>query len=210
MIRIRDAFGDPPWAESLYRGLGLTETYATQGDDAYRQDTNRLIARVLRGLGVTLEAADVERLRVCLSPTLPDGYSLTEGAAAALAGCRQQGLALGVVTNTICRGDQEVACDWARLGIEGLVDFVVSSHSAGWAKPHRKIFEVACARAGVSADQAVMIGNRYDNDIVGAKRFGARAVWKTSSADVPLHAAERPDATIGSLAELPAALEDWA
>src|SRR5205807_7898153 len=139
------------------------------------------------------------RLRVCLSPTLPEGYSLTEGATAALAWCKQRGLAVGVVTNTICRGDKELAGNWASLGIDGLVDFVVSSHSAGWAKPHRAIFELAWKRAGVSAAEAVMIGNRYDDDIVGAKRFGARAVWKTSSAELPADAAERPDAVIGSL-----------
>ena len=63
MRRIRAAFGNPTWASSLYRELGLIDAYATEGHDAYRQDTSRHIAKVLLGLGVEMHTADVERLR---------------------------------------------------------------------------------------------------------------------------------------------------
>ena len=75
----------------------------------------------------------------------------------------------------------------------------------GIEKPDKKIFEVALARLGVKPENAVMVGNRIDADILGANRFGMKSVWfrwNTRYNDTIDSSQEKPDFTINSLFEL--------
>ena len=45
------------------------------------------------------------------------------------------------------------------------------------AKPDKKIFEMALNRAGCRPEQAMMIGDRIDNDIIPAKKLGMKTIW---------------------------------
>lgn len=67
-----------------------------------------------------------------------------------------------------------------RLAGHGLLqylDLVVSSAEEGVAKPDKRIFEIALERSGCGPGQAVMIGDRVDNDIVPANRLGFSTIW---------------------------------
>lgn len=63
------------------------------------------------------------------------------------------------------------------FGILKYIKLVIASAEEGIAKPDRRIFELALARAGCEPGQSVMIGDRIDNDIVPAKRLGMRTIW---------------------------------
>ncbi|MBQ0001228.1 MAG: HAD family hydrolase [Clostridiales bacterium] len=62
-------------------------------------------------------------------------------------------------------------------GILKYFDFVVASAEEGVAKPDKKIFEIALERANCKPENAVMIGDRVDNDIVPAKKMGMKTIW---------------------------------
>lgn len=51
------------------------------------------------------------------------------------------------------------------------------SEELGINKPQPGIFEIALVRNGITADQAVMIGDSYSSDIVGAKAAGIDQIW---------------------------------
>ena len=51
------------------------------------------------------------------------------------------------------------------------------SEEVGINKPQPGIFEIALERNGITADQAVMIGDSYSSDIVGAKAAGIDQIW---------------------------------
>jgi putative hydrolase of the HAD superfamily len=51
------------------------------------------------------------------------------------------------------------------------------SEEAGVSKPNPLIFRMALDRLGVSAADAVMVGDAWIADIMGATRAGIRAVW---------------------------------
>ena len=63
------------------------------------------------------------------------------------------------------------------MGIRRYFDVIVSSAEEGVAKPDPRIFNIALTRAGCTPEQAVMIGDRIDNDIVPAKQMGMKTVW---------------------------------
>ena len=54
-------------------------------------------------------------------------------------------------------------------GIRSYFADIIYSEEAGVRKPHRPIFDMALARAGCSADEALMIGDDWDADILGAR-----------------------------------------
>jgi HAD superfamily hydrolase (TIGR01509 family) len=81
---------------------------------------------------------------------------------------------IGIVTNNTLAEQQ------AKLEICGLascVDVLVASQEVGIAKPDPRIFRIALAQLGVAAEQAVMVGDSWSADVLGARAAGIRAVW---------------------------------
>jgi putative hydrolase of the HAD superfamily len=94
-----------------------------------------------------------------------------------------------------------------RIGIRHLFDDVVTAVDVGAAKPARPIFAEAVARAGVSAGEALHVGDHPEIDIVGAQQAGLRTAWiNRNGASWPLDTA-RPDAIVSTISELVAVLE---
>ena len=57
------------------------------------------------------------------------------------------------------------------------MDVLVVSEEAGVAKPSPRIFEIALERVKVRAEDAVMVGDSWTNDVEGARAAGLRAIW---------------------------------
>ncbi len=67
----------------------------------------------------------------------------------------------------------------------------------------------ALAKLGVKPENAVMVGNRIDSDIIGANGVGMKSVlfkWNARYNELIASEEEKPDFTIGSLSELPGIL----
>jgi len=94
-------------------------------------------------------------------------------------------------------------------GLKEYFDTIVVSGELGVEKPDRRIFEAALKSLGVKAEDAVMIGNRVDTDIVGANRLGMVSVWfkwNDRYEEIIGSEDEKPAFIIKSLAELPGIL----
>ena len=63
------------------------------------------------------------------------------------------------------------------LGVRKYIDLIIASAEEGVSKPDRRIFEIALERSGCKPENAVMIGDRIDNDIVPAKQLGMKTIW---------------------------------
>lgn len=122
-------------------------------------------------------------------------------AAPVLAELKRRGFRLGVVANQKPGTEGRLAA-WDLLQY---FDVVAPSAELGVAKPDPAIFRWALARAGCEAGEAVMVGDRLDNDIAPAKRLGFRTVRVLRGLGVhhsPHSAAEEPEYTIRELEEL--------
>ena len=89
------------------------------------------------------------------------------GASETLRRLRQRGLKLGVVANWDCALPEHLE----RLGLDGLVDTVVTSARAGVAKPDPAIFELALEELGVDTGRALHVGDE-PCDEEGARAAG--------------------------------------
>ena len=81
---------------------------------------------------------------------------------------------VGIVTNNLLE-EQRDKLEFC--GLTRLVDALVVSEEAGVAKPDPEIFRIALDRLGVDAAAAVMVGDSWANDVVGARAAGIRAIW---------------------------------
>jgi 5'-nucleotidase len=81
---------------------------------------------------------------------------------------------LGVVTNNQVAEQEEKV---ARFGLSGLLDFLIVSEGVGVSKPDPRIFALALDKASAEPEEAVMIGDSWESDVLGARSAGIPAVW---------------------------------
>jgi len=94
------------------------------------------------------------------------------GASATLRSLRARGLKIALVSNYDARLHRVVA----ELGLAPFIDAVVVSAQAGWAKPSPRIYAAALAALGVAPGEALMIGDRPEEDVAGATAAGLKAL----------------------------------
>lgn len=110
---------------------------------------------------------------------------------------------LGIITNG--RGQfQARAIDG--LGIRDYFDALLISEIERVRKPQLEIFQRALKRLGVAASDSVFVGDHPESDIAGAKDARMMTIWKRN---LSWTEAEKADAIIDQLDEIPAILEQF-
>ncbi len=80
---------------------------------------------------------------------------------------------IGIIAN------QELGCNQRleKMGIAQYIDLVVCSAEEGVSKPDLKLFNIALSKSNCTPQNAIMIGDRIDNDIIPSKILGMRTIW---------------------------------
>ena len=92
-----------------------------------------------------------------------------------------------------------------RHGVLQYIDLVIASSEEGVAKPDKKIFDIALERSNCKPCEAVMIGDRIDNDIIPAKVLGMHTIWVKQGFGQYWNITEeveKADCTVNSLMEI--------
>lgn len=133
--------------------------------------------------------------------------SLRPGAAEALRALKSRGLALGVVSNVLSRG--QVPGDLGRYGIRGLFDAVLTSSEFGRRKPDPAIFHRAAEMVGAAPAECAYVGDRVSRDVAGARRAGFALAVRIRHDYVEAGEPEEPapDLVIDALGELVPAVD---
>lgn len=133
-------------------------------------------------------------------------------AAPTLEALRASGYRLGLLSNAADDADVQSLVDKSRL--RPFFDRVLTSAEAGIRKPHPHIFRKMLAVWDFPPERVAMIGDTLGADILGAQNIGMFAIWITRRADTAANRAHAdtisPDASIGTLSELPSLLTDLA
>lgn len=113
---------------------------------------------------------------------------------------------LGVIANQAL-GLKERLENW---GILKHFDVVVSSADEGISKPDLEIFRRALSIAQCPTNEAIMVGDRLDNDIIPANKIGIKTVWIKQGFgkyQVPVNQEEKANYSISNLKQLCRILE---
>ena len=114
---------------------------------------------------------------------------------------RGRGYRLGIIASQP-KGSAERL---ARFGLRDYFEVICASAEEGVDKPDPALFRRALTRAGCAPADAVMIGDRTDNDVAPAKALGMQTVLIRQGYGgyhVIHHEGEIPDLTVDSLPEL--------
>ena len=87
---------------------------------------------------------------------------------------------LTVVTNGFIEVQYE---KFDKSGLRDCFSHIVLSEEVGCQKPNPRIYEEALRMNGVSAEEAVMIGDSWNSDIQGASNAGIDQIWVRKSQD---------------------------
>lgn len=127
-----------------------------------------------------------------------ESYRLFPDALPALAAIREEGMALGLISN-FEEWLEGMLTEWE---VAHLFDVMVISGKEGIEKPDPKIFQLATERTGVEPEESVYVGDHPRIDVEGAETVGMTAVLIDRRGRFPDFIGER----ITSLEELPALL----
>ncbi len=165
--------------ESLPEPAAIGRWFADLGPERFRTDPDDevdylvLLAACFSDLGCRVTDDDVrlyaqEALWETDMAVGPDALELLDA-------LRARSLKLAIVSNTALP-EWLLGPVFARQGLAERVDAVVLSSEVGKRKPHRAIFECALERTGVGPEQALFVGDRRYQDVLGASRLGMRTV----------------------------------
>ena len=154
----------------------------------------------IRGLGVQEHVGQItwELLQSEHSLFAANNATLYDDVIPTLEHLRDAGFKLAIVSNW----DTPLDPLTERLGIAHYFDVIVASHDARVksAKPDPHIFSYTLAAVGVSAEEAIHVGDTYEADIIGARNAGIRPIL----IDRDGTQVGRWNETIQNLSELPA------
>ncbi|MCY1186369.1 Pyrimidine 5'-nucleotidase YjjG [compost metagenome] len=80
-------------------------------------------------------------------------------------------------------------------------DHIIISGDFGKGKPDASIFEFVMEKAGITADEAIMVGDNLNTDILGSSRVGMRNVWINRESNIA-NGAVTPTYEVDSLTAL--------
>jgi len=156
------------------------------------------IIRAMGGSGDAVEACAAEMYQEW---ALCQHFLLYDDVPASLEALAENDILIGLISNS----HRSLESFQEHFELDGLIDVAVSSSQHGFMKPHPSIFEAALKLAGVTAGDAMMVGDSLTQDIDGARGVGMRGVLvRRSDAG---HGADRNVSdvpVIRTLLELPA------
>jgi putative hydrolase of the HAD superfamily len=175
--RVRDVHGVELSLADAERAFGAEIAYYRAHHHEGRDlsalvDLRRRCAEVLRAQlpPRVMGALSLEQLTTAMLDALR--FVAYPDAPAALARLRARGLTLVVLSNW----DVSLPGVLRSVGLDGLVDGVVTSAEVGYPKPAPEMFAAALALAGCVPGHAVHVGDSLDQDVHGALAAGVRAV----------------------------------
>ena len=85
---------------------------------------------------------------------------------------KRKNIRTGVISNI----GEQIDSYLDRAGFTGYINYTVTSFEAGYDKPQPQIFRLALQKAGITASEALFVGDQYDMDVQGARNAGIKPV----------------------------------
>ena len=187
----------------------LQTYFGHRDEDLIEYTTRRLLEELLADHGNNnVPEEDVRAALQAMYTVFEANWLVEEDALPVLKKLKEYGCKLGLVSNAA--DDDDVQRQVDNAGLRPYLDTVLTSAVVGMRKPHPKMFEEAMQALGVSdPSRILMVGDRLNADITGAKKLGMQAVWITRRVNNPelklAASVWQPDAQVTSLV----GLMDW-
>lgn len=170
-------------------------------------DQIALFEEAFAGLGYALPRELLREVAELDHDSFSRSLSAPEETLATLDRLRGMGLRLGVVSN-LSLFPHLIRADIDALGIGPHLDSMTFSAEVGFRKPDPRIFTTALQAVGADAAHTVFVGDRVNDDVVGARGMGMRAILtRQFRREDPGEG--QPDAVVERIDEIPDIIAGW-
>lgn len=189
----------------------LKAYFGQRDKDQVEYTTRRLLRELLADFGyAAVPETDVRAALQAMYEVFESHWHVEEDALRVLSWFKSRGCRIGLVSNAA--DDDDVQRQVERAGLRPFLDVICTSAVSGLRKPHPRMFELAMQALGVEDPARVlMVGDRLNADIAGAKPLGMKAAWITRRVKDPAARAAvcdwQPDVRVESLSQLQAWVE---
>jgi putative hydrolase of the HAD superfamily len=180
------------------KGVSMLNEIVKAYGSNYQKHFNILIKRLgIRGENTHIIAAGIvayHNTKISTLHPFPDTIPT-------LLKLRDNGFKLGVITQGIAVKQWEKLI---RLGLQHFFHTVIITDEVGIKKPSPELYKLAAKKIGAKPEECLMVGDRLDTDIEGAKKAGMKTIrilqgkYKTQKVTKK----NKPDYTIKSLSGL--------
>jgi putative hydrolase of the HAD superfamily len=151
---------------------------AAYESDCVSPDFNVVVRDIARGMGLDIDTEQGAQLWDAWNlGGLTLGRTMFADAYETLDWLRERGYKLGCVTNRVFGGPRFVE-EMQDLGLDRYFDTTMVSCDMGYMKPHPKIFEQALTELGISAGEAMMVGDSLKADVEASQALGMTAILR--------------------------------
>jgi HAD superfamily hydrolase (TIGR01662 family) len=160
-----------------------------------------------KGFSNTSEPVLRSALAAMYAVTQQNWY-LEEDALSTLAQLNKLGYKLGLISNTSDDNNVQGLVDRWRL--RPYFETIITSAALGIRKPDPRIFQVALERLHVLPQEAAMVGDTLNADVLGANQSGMYSIWITRRIKLPDEGELeiQPQAVVSALQQIPALLAE--
>jgi HAD superfamily hydrolase (TIGR01662 family) len=184
----------------------LRAYFGRRDQDQIEYTTRRLLRELLSDFGYPdAPETDLRAALQAMYEIFEASWKVEEDSLSILAALKENGCRVGLISNAA--DDDDVQRQVDRAGLRPYLDVIFTSAVSGLRKPHPRMFEEAMRALGCSRyERALMVGDRLNADIAGAKKLGMQAAWIVRRVANPEAKATecswQPDVQVASLVEL--------
>ena len=184
----------------------LQAYFGHRDEDLIEFTTRRLLEELLADHGyINAPEDDVRAALKAMYAVFESKWHVEEDALPVLKMLKEVGCKVGLVSNAA--DDDDVQRQVDNAGLRPYLDAVFTSSVVGMRKPHPKMFEEAMQALVVTdPSRVLMVGDRLNADVAGAKKLGMQAAWITRRVNDPARKSAvsvwQPEVQVNSLVEL--------
>ncbi len=112
-----------------------------------------------------------------------------EGLRECLQGLREQGMRLGILSNTLSRTYAPYFLQ--EYGVAGYFEYILLSSVCGLRKPDARIFDLCRTSMGLKAEEMAYVGDTISRDVIGVKNAGWALMIRILFREAKAHVLER-------------------
>ena len=180
----------------------LDNYYADRGTSVIEKTTFSALKEILSMKGFPDVPEPTLRIALdALYAVTQKNWHLEKEALPTLKILQKRGLRLGMISNTSDEVNVQQLLD--RWGLRPYFEHIITSAGCGFRKPDERIFRLALDKFNLPPEQAVMVGDSPEADILGAHRLGIYSIWIIRRVENSDPGPIPPDAVVQNLSEIP-------
>ena len=159
--------------------MELLQRYYLQRETNFRETrTSSLLKKLLNDLEYKrIPISEIDQILDTFHKVTEAHWHLEEDTQPLLEALKSAQYHQGIISNAGDEANANRLIDNAK--IRDYFEPIVISADLGFRKPAPHIFQEALAYWGADPDEAIMVGDTFEADIVGARNFGMKSIWIT-------------------------------